>query len=180
MAILKPDQLHPWFLPMNSQKPLQPPALDPNSVSAVTGSDYPPVFWGQTEAGERRRLGDALGLKNFGVNLTRLPPGCASSLRHWHTKQDEFVYILEGELVLITDIGEQVLTAGMAAGFPAGKRDGHCLVNRSERDAMFLEIGDRSAGDNGEYPDHDMIWRNVDGDQKYVYLHRDGTPFDMT
>jgi uncharacterized cupin superfamily protein len=111
------------------------------------------------------------------VNLVRLPPGCASSQRHWHTRQDEFVYVLEGELTLVTDAGEQRLTAGMAAGFPAGRPDGHHLVNRSGRDALFLEIGDRSPGDEGEYPDIDMIWRTVDGDQRYVYLHRDGTPY---
>jgi uncharacterized cupin superfamily protein len=163
---------------MKHTKQLMVPALDPSTVPASTGSDYPEIFRGQTETGERRRLGDALGLKNFGVNLTRLPAGCASSLRHWHTRQDEFVFVLEGELVLISNLGEQTLTAGMAAGFPAGKADGHCLVNRSKRDAAFLEIGDRSPGDDGEYPDHDMIWRNVDGDQKYIYLHKDGTPYD--
>lgn len=86
--------------------------------------------------------------------------------------------MLEGELVLISNSGEQILTPGMAAGFPAGKPDGHHLVNRSSGDALFLEIGDRSPGDDGEYPDHDMIWRNINGDQKYVYLHRNGTPYD--
>src|SRR5215211_6336833 len=107
---------------------LIPPAVNSASVAPVIGSDYPESF-GQAVAGrERCRLGDAAGLKNFGVNLTKLPPGCASSQRHWHTKQDEFVYVLEGELVLVTDGGEQVLTAGMAAGFPAGKPDGHHLV----------------------------------------------------
>jgi uncharacterized cupin superfamily protein len=156
---------------------LKLPALDPSTVPAVAGSDYPNVFHGVVERGQRQRLGDALGLRNFGVNLTRLPPGCASSLRHWHSKQDEFIYMLEGELVLITDAGEQVLTAGMAAGFPAGRRDGHHLINRSGSDALFLEIGDRSPADEGEYPDHDMIWRNVDGDQAYVYLHKDGTAY---
>lgn len=163
---------------MNPQRSLKVPAINPETVTAVRGSDYPSVFRGQTEAGERRRLGDALGLTNFGVNLTCLPPGCASSLRHWHTKQDEFVYMLEGELVLITDAGEQILTPGMAAGFPAGRPDGHHLVNRSKHDAVFLEIGDRSPGDDGEYPDHDLVWRNIDGDQKYVYLHRDGTAYE--
>ena len=99
---------------------LKLPAVDPSTVPAVAGSDYPKVFHGLVEKGQRQRLGDALGLRNFGVNRTRLPHGCASSLRHWHSKQDEFIYMLEGELVLITDAGEQVLTAGMAAGFPAG------------------------------------------------------------
>jgi uncharacterized cupin superfamily protein len=158
-------------------KGLKLPALDPAEVPAVTGSDYPEAFRALVERGQRQRLGDALELKNFGVNLTRLPPGCASSLRHWHSRQDEFIYVLEGTLMLITDAGEQVLTAGMAAGFPAGRRDGHHLVNRSGSDALFLEVGDRSAGDEGEYPDHDMVWRNVDGDQAYVYLHRDATAY---
>lgn len=156
---------------------LKPPAVDPTAVTPVTGSDYPAIFRQAVAGRERRRLGDAVGLKNLGVNLTRLPPGCASSQRHWHTKQDEFVYVLEGELVLITDAGEQVLTAGMAAGFPAGKPDGHHLINRGMRDAIFLEIGDRSPGDDGVYSDIDMIWRCVDGDQEIVYLRKDGTPY---
>jgi uncharacterized cupin superfamily protein len=139
--------------------------------------DYPPEFWELVLGAERRRLGEATGLRNFGVNLVCLPPGCASSERHWHTRQDEFVYVLDGELTLITDIGRQVLTRGMAAGFPAGKPDGHHVVNRSERDAIFLEIGDRSPGDEGEYPDIDMKWKNVDGDQRYIYVHKDGRPY---
>jgi uncharacterized cupin superfamily protein len=116
-----------------------------------------------------------VGLKNFGVNLMRLPPGCASSQRHWHSKQDEFVYVLEGEVVLVTDAGEQSLRAGMAAGFPAGKPDGHHLVNRGARDALVLEVGDRTAGDEGDYSDIDMMWRIVDGVERY--LHKDGTPY---
>ena len=156
---------------------LKLPALDPATVSGATGSDYPATFKAGVSDGERRRLGDAAGLKNFGVNLVRLPPGCASSHRHWHTKQDEFVLVLEGELVLVTGIGEQRLGEGMAAGCPAGKPDGHHLINRSGRDAVYLEIGDRSPGDEGEYSDIDMIWRNVDGNQRYVYLRKDGTPY---
>jgi uncharacterized cupin superfamily protein len=162
---------------MPASPPLKSPALDPATVPLWTESDYPEVFRALVAGQERRRLGDALGLRNFGVNLVRLPPGCASSLRHWHSKQDEFVYMLQGELSLVTDAGEQILTAGMAAGFPVGKPDGHHLVNRSGRDALFLEIGDRAPGDEGEYPDIDMIWRSVDGDQRYVYLHKDGRPY---
>jgi uncharacterized cupin superfamily protein len=162
---------------MSAAKPLKPPALDPATVSLWTESDYPEAFRGLVAGQERRRLGDALGLTNFGVNLVRLPPGSASSQRHWHSKQDEFVYMLEGALVLVTDAGEQELAAGMAAGFPAGKRDGHHLVNRSSRDALFLEIGDRTPGDEGEYPDIDMMWRSVDGGERYVYLRKDGTPY---
>jgi uncharacterized cupin superfamily protein len=160
---------------MSAAKPLELPALDPASVPTVVSTAYPEPFRALVAGRERRRLGDALGLKNFGVNLTCLKPGSASSQRHWHVKQDEFVYILEGELVLVSDAGEQVLTPGMAAGFPAGKHDGHHLVNRSGRDAIFLEIGDRTPGDEGEYPDIDMVFRIRDG--KSLYLHKDGTPY---
>ncbi len=160
---------------MPAPKPLRAPALDPATVATVAKTDYPEPFRALVAGRERRRLGDALGLRNFGVNLTRLKPGSASSQRHWHTKQDEFVYVLEGEVVLVTDAGEQVLTAGMAAGFPAGRRDGHHLVNRGARDALFLEIGDRTPGDEGDYPDIDMVFRIRDG--KAVYLHKDGTAY---
>ena len=154
---------------------LKSPALDPATVPVVTGSDYPAPFGADVATRERRRLGDALGLANFGVNLTRLPPGDASSQRHWHSRQDEFVYIVEGEVVLITDGGEQVLTAGMVAGFPAGARDGHRLINRSDRDAIILEVGDRAANDECDYSDIDMLVRWIDGEEKY--LHKDGTPY---
>lgn len=157
--------------------PLQQPALDPATLPWIEHTDYPEEFRAAVAGAERRRLGDALALKNFGVNLTRLPPGCISSHRHWHTKQDEFVYVLAGTLVLVTDGGEQILSAGMAAGFPAGRPDGHQLVNRSSRDALYLEIGDRTPGDDGEYPDIDMIWRNVGDGDTDIYLHKDGTPY---
>ncbi|MFZ5789879.1 MAG: cupin domain-containing protein [Pseudomonadota bacterium] len=160
---------------MKDRQPLKSPALDPAMVAPDTGTSYPAPFRALVAGRARRRLGNALGLKNFGVNLTKLPPGCASSQRHWHTRQDEFVYVLEGEVVLVTDAGEQVLTAGMAAGFPAGKPDGHHLVNRSGRDALVLEVGDRTPGDEGNYPDIDMMWRIVDGEERY--LHKDGTPY---
>ncbi len=154
---------------------LKPPALDPASVPVAAGSDYPAPFSVDAAGRERRALGDALGLANFGVNLTRLPPGVISSQRHWHSRQDEFVYIVEGEVVLISDAGEQVLSAGMVAGFPAGTGDGHHLVNRSGRDAIYLEVGDRSADDECDYPDIDMLVRWIDGEEKYV--HKDGTPY---
>jgi uncharacterized cupin superfamily protein len=124
---------------------------------------------------ERRRLGDALHLTNFGVNLMRLPPGCASSQRHWHSRQDEFVFVVAGEVVMVTDGGEQVLRAGMAAGFPAGRRDGHHLINRSSQDALLLEVGDRTAADEVDYSDIDMVVRWVDGEERY--LRKDGTPY---
>src|SRR5262245_45966681 len=128
-------------------KPLKAPALDPATVTEQSGTGYPEPYRGVVAGRGKRRLGDAVGLTTFGVNLTRLAPGAASAQRNWHTKQDEFVYVLEGELVLISDAGEQVLKPGMAAGFPAGRPDGHNLVNRGTREALYLEIGDRTPGD---------------------------------
>ncbi len=154
---------------------LKPPALDPKTLPVKKGSSYPEPFKAAVAGRERRALGDALGLANFGVNFTRLPPGTASSQRHCHSRQDEFVYIVEGEVVLVTDAGEQDLSAGMVAGFPAGTGDGHHLVNRSDRDALYLEIGDRSANDECDYPDIDMLVRLIDGEEKYV--HKDVTPY---
>ncbi|MFQ6018542.1 MAG: cupin domain-containing protein [Kiloniellaceae bacterium] len=154
---------------------LKPPALDPATVPVRKGSDYPEPFMAAVAGREKRALGDALGLKNFGVNLVRLAPGVASSQRHWHSRQDEFVYVLDGELTLITDAGEQVLNPGMAAGFAANAGDGHRLVNRTARPALYLEVGDRSAGDEVDYADIDMLIRFVDGARRYV--HKDGTPY---
>jgi uncharacterized cupin superfamily protein len=151
------------------------PARDAMSIEPVRGSDYPGPFKAAVAARERRRLGDAFGLGNFGVNLLRIPPGCASSQRHWHSRQDELVYIVAGELILITDAGEQPLTAGMAAGFPAGRADGHQLVNRSGRDAFVIEVGDRTPGDEVDYSDIDMTVRWVGGEERY--LRKDGTPY---
>ena len=158
---------------MNS-KPQSPPALDAASAPSRTGSRYPAPFTAEVAAREKRALGDLFGLTNFGVNHVRLPAGTMSSQRHWHAKQDEFVYVLEGELILITDDGEQVLTAGMVAGFPAGAENGHHLVNRSAADAVYLEVGDRMPGDQGEYPDIDM--RFIDGAAD-EFVHKDGTPY---
>jgi len=151
------------------------PALDPATLEPRTGSGYPEPFRAAVAGREKRALGDALGLTNFGVNLVRLPPDCASSQRHWHSKQDEFVYVVDGELVLLTDDGEQILTAGAVAGFPAGKPDGHHLVNRSGKTATYLEVGDRTEWDEVDYPDIDMLVRYVDGEEAYV--KKDGTPY---
>jgi uncharacterized cupin superfamily protein len=159
---------------MNGSK-LKLPALDPQTVKPLVGSDYPPPHGKGPAKRERRRIGDAVGLKNFGVNLMRLPPGSISSQRHWHTKQDEFVFVVSGEAVLVTDGGEQLLTAGMAAGFPAGTGDGHHLVNRGDRDVILLEVGDRTAADEVDYSDIDMMVRWVNGEERY--LHKDGTPY---
>jgi uncharacterized cupin superfamily protein len=160
---------------MAERTPLRAPALDPATVPTTGPSDYPPPFDELVAGRERRRLGDALGLRNFGVNLLRLPPGCASSQRHWHTRQDEFVYVLSGEVVLVTDGGEQTLGAGMAAGFPAGRGDGHHVINRSDRDALLLEVGDRTPGDEADYSDIDMVVRWVNGEERY--LRKDGTAY---
>ncbi|MBM3537657.1 MAG: cupin domain-containing protein [Alphaproteobacteria bacterium] len=151
------------------------PVIDPQTAPKRLGSGYPPEFAGPCVTRIKRQLGDAAGLTNFGVNLTELPPGCWSSQRHWHTKQDEFIYVVEGEITLVTDAGETLLKPGMCAGFPAGKPDGHHLINKSDRPAKYLEVGDRTAGDEGHYPDVDMQARFIDG--KYVATRRDGTPY---
>ena len=150
-------------------------ALDPTTLPARTGTGYPEPHKRLVHGREKRQLGEAFGLKNFGVNLVRLPPGAASSLRHWHTRQDEFVYMIEGELVLVTDAGEQVLRAGMVAGWPAGRADGHHMINRSSRDALYLEVGDRTPGDGVTYPDVDL--RADHESAKYIYAHKDGRPY---
>ncbi len=116
-------------------------------------------------------LGNAADLTQFGVNLLRLPTGAWSSQRHWHSEGDEFVYVLSGEVVLVTDTGEETLVTGDAAGFKGGEPDGHCLQNRSEQEALVLEIGSRIAGETGSYSDIDMIGRGG------AYLHKDGTPY---
>ena len=125
---------------------------------------------------QKRVLGDVFGLTNFGVNLTRLPPGGISALRHAHTRQDELVYIIEGEATLVTNTGETRLRAGMCAGFKAGTGDAHHLVNRSPRDVVYLEIGDRTAGDEVSYPEDDIAVR-TGPDGKKRYEHKDGTPY---
>ena len=151
-----------------------PPALDPETVHARVGSSYPEPFRSLVGGRRKRALGDALGLTNYGVNLVELPPGALSSMRHWHSKQDEFIYVLEGELTLITDAGEQVLRAGMVAGFPAGANDGHHLINRSGAPARYLEIGDRTLDDATVYPDVDL---DLPVDIENGFLHKDGTPY---
>ncbi len=149
--------------------------IDPAAVEAVVGTLYPPPHNTPCRARERRRLGDAAGLTQFGVNLLRLPPGAWSSQRHWHEKADEFVYVLSGEVVLVTDAGEEVLGPGDAAGFRAGDPDGHCLRNRSGAEALVLEIGSRFGGEVAHYSDIDMVSR-ADG-HPARYTRRDGTPY---
>lgn len=149
------------------------PALDTASVAAAIGSGYPEPFKSRVAARRKQRLGDALGLRNFGVNLTTIPAGAVSALRHWHSHEDEFIYIVSGELVLVTDGGEQQLTPGMCAGFPAGKADGHCLVNRTSRDAVYLEVGDRRPEDAVTYPDDDLAGRATPRGRRFT--RKDGT-----
>ena len=136
----------------------KPPALDPADVPEQRGSGYPEPFRSRMGDRAKRRLGDALGLTRFGVNLVTLAPGAQSALRHWHTLEDEFVWVLEGEVALVTDAGEQVLHAGQCAGYPGGKRDAHHMVNRGTVPARYLEIGSRIDGDNAFYPDDDLMW----------------------
>lgn len=138
-------------------------------------SNYPEPFFSRMKGREKRPLGDVFGLGNFGVNLTRLLPGGTSALRHAHSRQDEFVYLLEGTAVLVTDEGETTLTPGMCAGFKAGTGNGHHLVNRSQADAVYLEVGDRTPGDEGSYPDDDLKAVLVDG--KWQFTHKDGRPY---
>jgi uncharacterized cupin superfamily protein len=124
---------------------------------------------------EKSPLGDLFGLRNFGVNLTRLLPGGESALLHRHSKQDEFVYILEGEPTLITDTEEISLSPGMCAGFPA-QGIAHHLVNRTDKDVVYLEIGDRTPGDEGSYP-HDDLKASLNDSGKWVFTHKDGRPY---
>jgi len=138
-------------------------------------SNYPEPFASQMAGREKRQLGDVFGLGNFGVNLTRLAPGSVSALRHSHTRQDEFIYILEGTPTLITEAGETLLSPGMCAGFKAGEGGGHQLVNRSNAVVVYLEVGDRSAGDTAFYPDDDIeAWH--DGDS-WRFRHKNGEPY---
>ncbi|MDE2286405.1 MAG: cupin domain-containing protein [Hyphomicrobiales bacterium] len=151
------------------------PKIDIAKLPVDSRSNYPEPFNRAVAGRSRKRLGNAAGLDQFGVNLTTLEPNAASALRHWHQNEDELVYVLEGELVLIEDGGETLLKAGDAAGFKANTRNGHHLVNRSTRDAVYLEIGTRATHERAEYPDIDM--RMVRDDSGFRYLHKDGTPY---
>jgi uncharacterized cupin superfamily protein len=145
--------------------------IDIKNTPVKTGSQYPSPFDQPCAQRVRQRLGDAAGLTDFGVNLLRLPPGAWSSQRHWHTLEDEFVFVVEGEVVLATESGEEVLRAGESAGFKAGIKDGHHLQNRSQRDALVLEVGSRNLKDEGEYSDIDMRFGPAG------YSRKNGTPY---
>jgi uncharacterized cupin superfamily protein len=152
------------------------PAFDPAEVPESNFTSYPASLRAANQNRHNRRLGNHAGLKNFGVNLTRIAPGGQSSYRHAHTRQDEFVYVLEGEVVLETNAGTQVLGAGLCVGFPAGTGDAHRFVNRSDKDVLLLVVGDRSPDDEITYPDIDMQAK-LGSDGKYVYARKDGTPY---
>ena len=153
------------------------PKINVTAAPEGSGTRYPPPFNKPCLDRRWRRLADAAGLTQFGVNLVTLHPGVWSSQRHWHSHEDEFVYVLSGELVLVTDAGEETLVAGECAGFKAGVRDGHCLQNRSGSDAQFLVVGSRSDEDYGEYPDIDLAF----GAGRYSggggFRRKDGTPY---
>lgn len=151
-------------------------AVMANEVAPRTKpSNYPELFASRVSGRVKRQLGDVFGLSNFGVNLTELPPGGESALLHKHSKQDEMIYILQGYPTLRTDSGEEVLTPGMCAGFRAGGL-AHQLINRTGAPVLYLEIGDRTPGDEGSYPEDDLKAVLVDG--AWVFTHKDGTPYD--
>jgi uncharacterized cupin superfamily protein len=149
-----------------------PKRIDVKDLPLHVGTFYPEPYDQPCRARERRRLGDAAGISQFGVNLLRLPPGTWSSQRHWHYAQDEFVYVLDGEVVLVTNTGEEILKSGDCTGFKAGEEEGHHFLNRSDRDALLLEIGTRVPGDGADYPDIDL--RLPPGGD---YVHKDGAPY---
>jgi len=149
--------------------------IDPAALPSIVGTLYPTPFDQPCRDRARQKLGDAAGLTQFGVNLLRLGPGAWSSQRHWHSHTDEFVYVLSGQVVLVTDAGEETLKTGDCAGFKAGEANGHCLQNRTGETAMVLEIGTRAAEDVGAYSDIDLFM--PPGGQPAMYTHRDGTPY---
>jgi uncharacterized cupin superfamily protein len=154
---------------------MMPKKIDLAKALRRDGTLYPPPYDEPCRARRRIRVGDAAGLTQFGVNLCTLPPGAWSSQRHWHTKEDELIAVLSGEVVLVTDDGEEIMRAGDWAGFKAGEPNGHTFQNRSDKDAVLIEIGTRIDGDEAFYPDIDL--RTVAGQE--AYAHRDGTPYPI-
>lgn len=157
---------------MADGKPVAVKALD---VATRTATIYPPPYDRPLAGRAKRALGDVFGLGQFGVNLTVLAPGAASSERHWHEREDEFIYVLDGEVTLVDDAGEHLLAAGMCAGFRAGVANAHKLVNRSGQPVTILEVGTRSQEETARYPEADMLARKVDG--RFRLFHKDGTPY---
>lgn len=147
-----------------------------DKIPENTSTNYPEAFKHLVSGRIRKRLGNAAGLTNFGVNLVKLKPGSWSSIRHWHSAQDEFIYIIEGEITLVTNVGEQVLRSGDMAGFPAGEDNGHHLINNSAQIVTYLEIGDRTAGDKVTYPDHDLIAK--DSENGWIFTKKNGESYE--
>lgn len=156
-------------------EPIKPIAIMATDAP-VKPTGYPEPFASRMAGREKHGLGDIFGLSNFGVNLTRLAPGAISALRHAHSKQDEFIYILQGHPTLYTDEGRTRLSPGMCAGFKAGTGNGHHLVNESTAEVLYLEVGDRTPADQGSYPDDDLLARLLD-DGKWLFTHKDGSPY---
>lgn len=151
------------------------PKIDISRLPVDTATNYPDPFWKQIVGRERKRLGNAAGLTQFGVNLTTLKPGAWSSQRHWHENEDEFIYVLAGEIVLCEDEGETVLKPGDCAGFKSNNGNGHCLQNRTQRDAVYLEVGTRAKAERATYSDIDM---KVERDERgFVYSRKNGEPY---
>ena len=153
------------------------PKIDVSKAPQGSGTRYPEPFAGPCKGRAWHKLGDAAALTQFGVNLVRLPPGVWSSQRHWHEREDEFAYVLEGELVLVTDEGETKMVPGDCAGFKAGVRNGHCFQNRSKKDAVLLVVGSRDDDDSGGYSDIDMEFVGNRYSGGGGYRHKDGTPY---
>lgn len=152
------------------------PTMAENVAPRAKPSNYPEPFASRIAGRQKRALGDAFGLKSFGVNHTTLRPGAMSALRHWHIVQDEFIYILSGTPTLVTNAGETTLAPGMCMGFKGGERNGHQLMNRTAEDVVYLEVGDRLPNDAAEYPDDDL--KAVMGaDGKWSFTHKDGSPY---
>lgn len=151
------------------------PRVDIASVPEKSGTFYPAEFQAQCKGRHKKALGDVVGLTQFGVNITRIEPGQASALRHWHEQEDEFIYVLDGELVLAENDGETILKAGDAAGFKAGSGIAHRLINRSNRDAVYFEVGTRAKSERVHYPDVDLVMERDSYSRRY--LHKDGKAY---
>ena len=152
------------------------PKIDLAAVPVIRRLAYPEPFYAETEGYEGRRVGDAAGLTQFGVNRAVLPPGARTALRHWHEAEDEFIIVLSGEVVLREEDGETVLRAGDCAGFKAGVANGHAIENRGDEPAILFEIGTRSPDETAHYPDVDLRLERRGGSRRW--LHKDGTPYD--
>lgn len=151
------------------------PKVDIAKVPVKSGSFYPAPFQAEHKGRHKQALGDVIGITQFGVNLSRIEPGASSALRHWHEQEDEFIYMLTGELVLIENDGETVLKPGDAAGFKAGSGNAHKLVNRSNRDAVYFEVGSRAVIERVHYPDVDLMMERDEKGRRYV--HKSGEPY---